>query len=89
MRITSTVLALAAAGFLAACTSEEVCTTELAQKKATDLLTKMQEVATTDAAKLARLAPKVQELAAKASAQGDDLQAACKAMDEMMVELSR
>lgn len=89
MRITSTVLALAAAGFLAACNSEEVCTTELAQKKATDLLTKMQEVATTDAAKLARLAPKVQELAAKASAQGDDLQAACKAMDEMMVELSR
>lgn len=89
MRITSTILALAATGFLAACNSEEVCTTELAQKKATDLMTKMQEIAATDAAKLAELAPKVQELAATASAQGDDLQAACKAMDEMMAELSK
>jgi hypothetical protein len=89
MRITSAILALAAASFLAACNSEEVCTTELAQKKATDLMTKMQEVAATDAAKLAVLAPKVQELAATASAQGDDLQAACKAMDEMMVELTK
>jgi hypothetical protein len=89
MRFASTMLALAATGFLAACTSEEVCTTELAQKKATDLLTRMQEIAATDAARLVELAPKVQELATRASAQGDDLQAACKAMDEMMAELSK
>ncbi|MES2816529.1 MAG: hypothetical protein V4720_16635 [Pseudomonadota bacterium] len=89
MRITSALLALAATGFLAACNSEEVCTTELAQKKATYLMTRMQEVAATDAARLAELAPKVQELAANASAQGDDLQAACKAMDEMMAELTK
>lgn len=89
MRIASAILALAAAGFLAACNSEETCTTELAQKKATDLAAKMQEVAAADPAKLADLAPKVQELAAKASAQGDDLQAACKAIDEMMAELSK
>lgn len=89
MRFASTILALAATGFLAACNSEEACTNELAQKKAADLATKMQEVAATDPAKLAELAPKVQELAAKASAQGDDLQAACKALDEMMAELSK
>jgi hypothetical protein len=89
MRIASALLALAAAGFLAACNSEETCTTELAQKKSTDLATKLQEVAAADPAKLAELAPKVQELATKAAAQGDDLQAACKAMDEMMAELSK
>lgn len=89
MRIATTLLALSAAGFLAACNSEETCTNELAQKKATDLAAKMQEMAASDPAKLAELAPKVQELAAKASAQGDDLQAACKAMDEMMAELSK
>jgi hypothetical protein len=89
MRIASALLALAATGFLAACNSEETCTTELAQKKATDLSAKLTEVATADPAKLAELGPKVQELAAKASAQGDDLQAACKAMDEMMAELSK
>jgi hypothetical protein len=89
MRILSTVLALAAVGFLSACNNEDGCTNEMAQKKATDLAAKLQEVAAADPAKLAELAPKVQELAAKASATGDDLQAACKAMDEMMAELSK
>ena len=89
MRILSTVIVLAVAGVLSACTSEETCTNELAQKKATDLATKMQDLATSDPMKLAELAPKVQDLAAKASAQGDDLQAACKAMDEMLAELSK
>ncbi|MCU0826072.1 MAG: hypothetical protein MUE52_01375 [Tabrizicola sp.] len=89
MRFSTAILAIAATGFLAACNSEETCTNELAQKKATDLATKMQEVAAADPAKLAELAPKVQELATKASAQGDDLQAACKAIDEMMAELSK
>ena len=58
-------------------------------KKSTDLSAKLQEMAATDPAKLAELAPKVQELATKASGTGDDLQAACKAMDEMMAELSK
>ncbi len=89
MRMTPAFLALLAAGFLAACNSEEVCTTELAQKKATDLSAKLTEVATTDPAKLAAMGPKVQELAAKAAGSGDDLQAACKAMDEMMAELAK
>jgi ABC-type Fe3+-hydroxamate transport system substrate-binding protein len=89
MRIASVLLALAATGFLTACTSEEACTNEDATKKAADLSAKLQEVATADPAKLAELAPKVQELAAQAAGTGDDLQAACKAMDEMMAELSK
>jgi hypothetical protein len=89
MRIAPAFLALIATGFLVACNSEETCTNELAQKKSTDLAAKLTEVATADPAKLAELGPKIQELSAKASAQGDDLQAACKAMDEMMVELSK
>ena len=88
MRFASTILALAATGFLAAC-NEETCTQEIATKKATDLTTKIQEVAATDPAKLAELAPKVQELATKAAAGGDDLAATCKALDEMMAELSK
>lgn len=89
MRLASTILALAATGFLAACTAEEACTQEVATKKATDLTTKIQEVAASDPAKLAELAPKVQELAAKAAAGGDDLTATCKALDEIMAELSK
>ena len=88
MRFASTILALAATGFLAACT-EETCTQDIATKKATDLTAKIQEVAATDPAKLADLAPKVQDLATKAAAGGDDLQATCKALDEMMAELSK
>ena len=56
MRFASTILALAATGFLAACTGEEACTQETATKKATDLTTKIQEVAATDPAR-ARLGP--------------------------------
>lgn len=88
MRIASTILALAATGFLAAC-NEETCTQEIATQKATDLTAKIQEVAATDPARLAELAPKVQDLATRAAAGGDDLQATCKALDEMMAELSK
>jgi outer membrane murein-binding lipoprotein Lpp len=89
MRIAPVLLALAATGFLTACTSEEACTEEVATKKATELGTKIQELAASDPAKLAEMAPKVQELATKAAAGGDDLAATCKALDEMMAELSK
>jgi hypothetical protein len=88
MRFASTILALAATGFLAACT-EETCTQEVATKKATDLTTKIQELAASDPAKVAELMPKLQDLATKAAAGGDDLQATCKALDDMMAELSK
>lgn len=89
MRILPAFLALAATGFLAACNSEEACTQEVATRKATELTTKIQELAASDPAKLAEMAPKVQELATKAAAGGDDLSATCKALDEMMAELSK
>ena len=89
MRFASTILALAATGFLAACNSEEACTEEVATQKATNLTTKIQEIAASDPAKFAELAPKLQELATKAAAGGDDLAASCKALDEMMAELSK
>ncbi len=88
MRFASTILALAATGFLAAC-GEEDCTQEVATKKATELTTKIQELAAADPTKVAALAPKLQELATKAAAGGDDLAATCKAMDDMMAELSK
>lgn len=89
MRFASTILALTATGFLAACTGEEACTQEIAAKKATDLMTKAQEIAASDPAKLTELGPKLQELSTKAAAGGDDLTATCKALDEMMAELSK
>ena len=46
-------------------------------------------MAATDPAKLAELAPKVQELATKAAGSADDLQASCKAIDEMIAELTK
>ena len=52
MRFASTILALAATGFLAACT-EESCTQEVATRKATELTTKLQEVAASDPETLA------------------------------------
>lgn len=89
MRIAPAVFGLIAVGFLSACNQEVACTNEVAQQKATDLAARMTELGTSDPAKLAALAPKVQELAAKASAEGDDFQAACKAMDDMMAELAK
>ncbi|MES2916742.1 MAG: hypothetical protein V4753_16625 [Pseudomonadota bacterium] len=87
MNVSPTALALAASVFLAACTSEKACTQETATKKAADLTAKIQEIAAADPAKLAELGPKIQELATKAAG-GDDLQATCTALDEMMAELS-
>jgi hypothetical protein len=89
MRFAPAFLALAATGFLAACNSEEACTEELVKTKSAELTAKMTEVATTKPEKMAELAPKMQEIAEKAAAGGEDMQAACKAIDEMMVELSK
>jgi hypothetical protein len=89
MRFAPTLLAFVAAGFLSACDNAEDCTTELAQKKATDLAAKLTDLGARDPLKLAELAPKVQDLASQASAKDDDLTAVCKAMDEMMEELSK
>lgn len=89
MRIALTLASLAAVGFLAACNSEEAaCTEEQAQQKLTELTTKLQEIGTADPAKLAEYGPKLTEMATQMAAAPDDLQAACKAMDDMMAELN-
>ena len=88
MRIALNLAAIVTLGLLAACTSEETCTEEIAKQKAADLQAKLEEVVAADPMKLAELAPKVQELAAL-GADDADLQAACKAMDDMMAELSK
>jgi hypothetical protein len=89
MRIATTLLALAATGFLAACSSEEECTEELATKKMTELQTKLTELAASDPAKAAEAATKMQELATKAAADGTDPSAACKMVDDLMAEISK
>jgi ABC-type Fe3+-hydroxamate transport system substrate-binding protein len=92
MRISSAILALAAAGFLTACNSEEECTEELATKKLTELQTKMTELAASDPAKMAALGPKVTEIMTKAAGEAsspDDVSGACKAIDDIMVELNK
>ena len=65
------------------------CTPELAQAKATDLTNKIAEMATTAPEKVAAIAPKLQEIASQMAAGGDDLEAACKALDEMSAELDK
>ena len=89
MRILPGLLALGAIGLLAACNSEEACTQELATRKAADLTSRIQDLAASDPTRVASLAPKLQELAASAAAGGDDLSATCKALDEMIAELSK
>jgi hypothetical protein len=39
--------------------------------------------------KVAAIAPRLQEIASQMAAGGDDLSAACKALDEMMAELEK
>lgn len=91
MRILPVLAVVSAVAFLSACKEEVACTQADAEKKATELTTKITELASSDPAKLAELAPKVQELATKAQANGsaEDLNATCKALDEIMAELSK
>ena len=89
MRIALNLAVITAVGLLAACNSEPSCSAEDAQKKVMDLSAKVTEIGTADPAKLAELSPKLTELSTKAAAAGDDLDATCKAIDEMMAELSK
>ncbi len=92
MRLAPVIAVLAATGFLAACNSEETCTKELADKKVAELQTKMTELTASDPAKVAAVAPKIQEIMTKAAAAAsspDDVAGACKAIDEIMAELAK
>jgi uncharacterized protein YlxW (UPF0749 family) len=90
VRILPVLAMMAATVFVSACQEDEVaCTQADAEKKATELMTKMQEVATTKPEVLAAIAPKAQEIATKLQSSGDDVNAACKALDELMAELNK
>ncbi|WP_225028418.1 hypothetical protein [Xinfangfangia pollutisoli] len=89
MRILPLLAALATVTALSACKDEVSCTEAEAQKKATELANKITEVGTADPSKMAALMPKLQELSTKAAAAPDDLAATCKAMDDLMAELSK
>ncbi len=89
MRLAPVIAVLAATGFLAACNSETACTAEEATKKSNELAAKITEIGTTNPEKVLELMPKMQEMGPKIAAGGDGLAAACKAMDEMMADLSK
>ena len=91
MRILPVLAVVSAVAFVSACKEEVACTQADAEKKETELTTKITELASSDPAKLTELMPKVQELATKAQANGsaDDLNATCKALDEITAELSK
>jgi ABC-type Fe3+-hydroxamate transport system substrate-binding protein len=88
MKLKFGMLMLAGALALSAC-GEEECTVEVAQKKATEMMAKVQEIATTAPEKLAALQPKIAEIQTQAAAAGDDPAAACKAIDDLMAELAK
>lgn len=89
MRPHALLAALATVTALGACTEETACTPSEAQKKAADLAAKVAQVGAADPGKLLDLTPKLQEVTEKAKGTGEDLAAACKAMDAMMAELSK
>jgi hypothetical protein len=77
------ILAIAAFGLLTACDDKPTCMN--------DLTAKMTEMATADPTKMAALAPKMQEIAAAAQAAGaaEDAEGVCKAIDDLMAEISK
>ena len=91
MRIAPALLALAATGFLAACTSEEACSPELYAKKNADLVAKISDFSTKDPAKRDAVIDGLYAVLDQREAAGadGDLSATCKAIDELMAELSK
>ena len=77
-------VALAAVMSLSACKEDKVaCTPEEAQKKTTEMVAKMQELATTNPEKLAAVAAKAAELQADLSGAATDPAKACDAVDAL------
>ncbi len=84
MRMKTLAFAGLVAFTLAACDEKEVCTPELAQTKVADMMTKLQELATKDPAKLEAVSKKVAELQPKFEGLKDKPDEACAAIDEIM-----
>ena len=89
MKPTYILAAVLAFGVLAGCDEKPACTQETITQKAAELTTKIQEMAATSPEKVAALLPRLQEIATKAAAGGDDLAASCTALDELAAELAK
>ena len=78
-------VAVAAVFALSACKEEKkACTPEEAQTKVTEMMTKMQELATTNPGKLEAVGKKAQELQAELGDAKNDPAKACAAVDELI-----
>jgi len=87
MRISVLVVAIAAFAMLAACEKEK-CTSDVAERKLAELMTKVRDIGGKFPGKLLDLAPKLADIQAKAAAETDDMQAVCTAIDQIMAELN-
>lgn len=84
MRIRTLAFAGLVAASLAACDEKEVCTPELAHTKVADMMTRLQQLATSDPVKLEEVSKKVVELQPKFKGLKDKPEEACAAIDEIM-----
>ena len=88
MRVFVLAGALSMAGLLAACGDDTTCTQESATAKATEVMTAMQALATSNPEKLAEMTPRLTEIQASLTAEGADLAASCKALDDIAAEIA-
>ena len=88
MRIIVWAGAFAVAGLLSACEDEPTCTQESATTKATEVMTALQALATSNPEKLAEITPRLTEIQTGLTAEGADLTAACKALDGIQAEIT-
>ena len=79
-----TLISLLVITLLSACAGEP-CTEELIKKKTQELTEKMSKLAMTDPSKLTTLTTKMMTIGQQVS--GDDLDAQCEAMDEIIDEI--
>ena len=85
MRLIAPLAVLATVLSLSACKVEKaVCTQEEAQKKVTEMMTKMQDVATNHPEKMEALSKKAQELQSDLSGVANDPAKACDAVDQLI-----
>ncbi|MCX8509581.1 MAG: hypothetical protein ORN49_12030 [Rhodobacteraceae bacterium] len=89
MRKLAMITLLSSAAILAGCKDKPKCTPEEAQAKATELMTKIQGLATSDPAKLATLGQKAADFATAAQKAQDDPGAVCEAADKLLAEISK
>ncbi|MFN5998325.1 MAG: hypothetical protein ACK47C_04690 [Paracoccaceae bacterium] len=91
MRNLLNIVAGLALGLLASCTSEEPCSPELYAKKNADLVAKISDFSTKDPAKRDAVIDGLYAVLDQREAAGadGDLSATCKAIDDLMAELSK